>query len=550
MGDTPSTWQQLRRGLTANPGWSAARRRWLMAAVWLAPALVQLAFGPRHLAPVWLALTAVSLLAGGAALLGSSGRPWPLLLYATAAAIAVFVIGRPVLLSIQQIQVNLAPGCDATVGIDQSAASRQSADHRRSGRLPGPGIVGEPEVRATLPGEFWSYTLAGGLILVPYLVEDPPAAGESSDWYPGIVAYHAETGDVRWHWRANVVRGPVEANGTFYAWTDELFGSGLTALDLTGNVLWRFRHPVGPLAALEGSQLVYVYSPTTTFGPFSLGSPGQLIALDRQTGNRCWHVALDDLSRFPSILPTEDTIVVFDSDSQGYQQLIAIDASTGQIRWQNADRFYYSYTGGGRPLVTGGTVYAMVRGGHLVALDARTGQPNWQFTFSVDRPHEAALSLADETIYLLFKDDHLLIALDPATGIERWRRPVAIGVSLVAGNGGVFLRTSSNPASILQALDVKTGAVMWEAPGGTTHYLVDDAIYVRDKSTLRALDATTGARRWTVAVTGDPFGFSVEDGLLLVQEEDRLVVRGASRESSPPAATQPGPPSGTPALAS
>lgn len=170
----------------------------------------------------------------------------------------------------------------------------------------------------------------------------------------------------------------------------------------------------------------------------------------------------------------------------------------------------------------------MSRGG-----PARTGEfpgpgpanvPSVQWQVRTGRVQPASPALVDDTIYV-GTDDRLLLALDAASGTERWRFVTdgAVGGSAAVVDGVVYV---GDEAGFLYAVDAATGEQRWRvdfgtslytaAPavvdgviyltsgaGGTAPAVVDGIVYVggdgsASRSTLlaHAVDAATGEERW------------------------------------------------------
>lgn len=213
----------------------------------------------------------------------------------------------------------------------------------------------------------------------------------------------------------------------------------------------------------------------------------------------------------------------------GGKSLAAVDAATGAEQWTfrpeegepegddegNTPEF-------GTPAVADGRVYASVGfgvydgttpGDDLVAVDAATGAERWRFdpadSWDITDP-----TVADGTVYVRHKyrdggreAGTTLYALSPEGGepsiqwqqslaYRRSRTPVCVGEGLVfaPGEDGVT------------ALDAATGEVVWEAlpqvsfNKGPPPVVAHGTLYVAETGnpgvTLVALDAATGEERW------------------------------------------------------
>lgn len=113
--------------------------------------------------------------------------------------------------------------------------------------------------------------------------------------------------------------------------------------------------------------------------------------------------------------------------------------------------------------------------------------------------------------------DHVLTALNTATGAVRWTftKGVDIGAPILVGN--LVYVTALNPqGTTIYALDSTSGSVIWSAEGGTP-ILAGDALYMSTGSTINCLDAATGKQRWQQ---------SVPNALLTVSGDKVYALRG------------------------
>lgn len=147
----------------------------------------------------------------------------------------------------------------------------------------------------------------------------------------------------------------------------------------------------------------------------------------------------------------------------------------------------------GTPIVANGVMYVTSGPATVVALDLRSGRPLWQWS----RPIAArvlnlgfprvnrGVAIVDATVYVGTLDGYL-VAIDAASGIERWTVPVAenrtghaITAAPLAVDGKIIVGISGGEAGIrgfLDAYDARTGARLWRfwtvpatgEPGGDT----------------------------------------------------------------------------------
>jgi len=179
--------------------------------------------------------------------------------------------------------------------------------------------------------------------------------------------------------------------------------------------------------------------------------------------------------------------------------LYARDAKTGAPVWQAA-------TGGNiysSPAVAEGLVYLGSGDGRVYAFDAETGAQRW--SVSINGSVVTALVVADGVIYS-GTNTGFALAIDAKTGIIKWStevRPHGM-LSAPAVAHGIAYFNSFNDYNGLDALDIRTGAVLWQQPlDNLSSHLGVPAVYrdlviTRSDSFISAFDAKTGQSRWFV----------------------------------------------------
>lgn len=157
------------------------------------------------------------------------------------------------------------------------------------------------------------------------------------------------------------------------------------------------------------------------------------------------------------------------------------------------------------------------------ATDSGSGRLHWT------RPDVAVLA-ADRDLTLL-GTAHGLEAVDTTTGAVRWRRPDRFGQ--VRADGGTVALTDSTlvvpqPGSPALGLDRETGRVRWRGPDTRAATAAGDVVVVPTVDGITAVDARTGATRWTLATRRDFQEITVApDGRLLLLDSDVVPHLGA-----------------------
>ncbi|MEV5377017.1 serine/threonine-protein kinase [Streptomyces nondiastaticus] len=178
----------------------------------------------------------------------------------------------------------------------------------------------------------------------------------------------------------------------------------------------------------------------------------------------------------------------------------AADAATNapgdQSRWRPW-RFRMSNDVWGTPTVAGELLY--VTSFEVHALDVATGRRQFK-----TRDVAWAMAVTDGRIHA--SDGPTLYALDAADGAERWRLATDGWVySLRADRGTVVTGTRGGG---VQAWEAANGELLWEMGGAQTDFetpdcgplVHDGVVYVWADARLRALEARTGAERWSYPV--------------------------------------------------
>lgn len=223
-----------------------------------------------------------------------------------------------------------------------------------------------------------------------------------------------------------------------------------------------------------------------------------------------WHVEGQGFSVLPSMDPTTVYFGSFD------HRLIAVDKSSGSVRWSAKTTGINQYTVGFNTVVAGDVV--AMGDAWIYAYDRLTGAQRWIY-----RPEDGDLAgvgfLATDgsTIYAASRRNRAH-AIDAATGRQLWvtQLPGEPGVTEAFNprvhDGLVFVGTKRLElpvAGALIALDAATGAIRWVHDftlghpnaiygyGGLTAFHGANAIAGVDDGQIYALDQTTGAVRWT-----------------------------------------------------
>ncbi|NLW04593.1 MAG: outer membrane protein assembly factor BamB [Pseudomonadaceae bacterium] len=226
---------------------------------------------------------------------------------------------------------------------------------------------------------------------------------------------------------------------------------------------------------------------------------GELLALNARTGAFNWRVNLSsEALSAPQVLG--DLLVVLAADGR----LAGLDANTGRQLW-TYDALMPSLTlrGTATPTLTSLQSFTGFANGKLVAIDNTTGQVRWETRIAQPEGRTDIERLVDvrgqvkQAQGMLFVNSYQgqTHALDPFTGRSRWYKDISSFHAPVIFNNQVII---VDEASRIHALDLFSGSSLWiqDALYGrdlTEPVILEQSLVVADyQGYLHLLDAQTG----------------------------------------------------------
>ncbi len=257
---------------------------------------------------------------------------------------------------------------------------------------------------------------------------------------------------------------------------------------------------------------------------------GDVAALGAETGPEdrpadwLWRTRLGPVYRRPGVDRAARTLFVPSAD----RHLYALDAATGQVRW----RFAADAPVLSEPLaVTAGPdgYVVFTAGDQLLAVEAAAGQLAWSVA---GRGFSAGRAACDgERVYTAAADGYAR-AHDLRTGREAWSYPMVAGdphrVTLYSGWDDVVLLGAGTvlvaTVSGAQALDAVTGAPRWTFPGSTMYppaVLLGDGtmLLTTEWGVVSRVDLAGGQAMWQASL-----GTRVQNAGLAVAGDSAWVV--------------------------
>lgn len=298
----------------------------------------------------------------------------------------------------------------------------------------------------------------------------------------------------QWRWTATITSWPgapsviVDETTVFVYSGDGTHPGVLVALDsATGDERWSVP------GWAPHSWRKYDATMVSAGGFLAVGTGTAVAAFEARTGRRRWEAAQPGPV---AAIAAADGVVVAATDTS----LLALDVVSGGRIWGSEPDLYLRTS---RVVVHDGVCFSS-HAHRIDARDLRTGRVLW--SHESGSPEAPLLTAADDVVAAGFSDS--VVALDAATGGQRWSTPLALVTDSpldLAAVGDVVVAQVENAAEVkvVRALDLATGAPRWALPDsgeiGRQKLLgVDEIVYVRPGARpTRAYDAATGEPRWT-----------------------------------------------------
>jgi outer membrane protein assembly factor BamB/predicted phosphodiesterase len=351
---------------------------------------------------------------------------------------------------------------------------------------PGGGPVhsgARPHVLAPPLAVRWTATAGGHVLTAPPVIAEGKvlvAVTDLADGHAGgVIALDLATGDVRWRTLTDKpIRGGVAAAaGVVVAPQIDGVVRGLEIA--TGAERWRHA-----LSANVSSEAGALFAPPAVAGELAIvGHQRRLVALDAATGTVRWSVdpvpeGADSQSAAAVAIAGELAIGAFNRALGGVS---AWDLATGAPRWRFVGEGTETIAINAAPVLGDGLVYIVSGATDVTALD-HGGRPRWRARLDPDgfdwgHATVGSPALADGVLVVPTLATHV-VALDAATGAERWRHPATPGPLRTTHYRG------ARPAGFA-ASPVITGDLVWT---------IDTA------GVVAARDLQTGAARWQHAL--------------------------------------------------
>jgi outer membrane protein assembly factor BamB len=307
-----------------------------------------------------------------------------------------------------------------------------------------------------------------------------------------LYALDAATGNMIWKFASAgaIESSPTLYNGIVYFISSDTYAYAVNAM--TGVLQWKSQLPQAYTNPGYGS------NPTVQAGIMYFNAPYYLVALDATTGSLRWQTSIDPWSSANS--PTVVNGVVYNPTINSGGPIVAFNALSG-----SRIRNFSVGAGAANPAVVNGIVYGNTDSAILGAWDVQTGIPKTGFSAPILVAAPSSPTLYRGNVYIGINAGQFgsggLLALDANTGVLRWRAdtlPGEAASSPVAGSGLIF---AFDDYGFFRAFDAGTGVQKWSTSGpygsalnatianGTLYFgAFNGAVY--------AVDALTGLTKW------------------------------------------------------
>ena len=184
--------------------------------------------------------------------------------------------------------------------------------------------------------------------------------------YSYLLSLDASTGVLNWQYRVDkwINTPALEFGGNIY-----FIGDYLYSIDpMSGELIRRYR--------MEGAYDTPLISDGNAY---RVTGNGPLYSMDLSTGRKNWYYLPDQpegrASGTPVLSDGNVYILVYDEVAEVHLSVHALDAETGNLKWQYnpGEELYYATASNGSIYVSSNT--------KLVSLDALTGSQNWQASY-------------------------------------------------------------------------------------------------------------------------------------------------------------------------
>jgi outer membrane protein assembly factor BamB len=316
----------------------------------------------------------------------------------------------------------------------------------------------------------WKFTTKGSVISSPSIVNGVVYAGSQDQ---NLYAINAADGNLIWSFTTEgaIITSPAVAEGKVYVGSEDGY---VYCLDTAhGSLLWHTF--INSNLPFTFGDLVLKSSPVVANGIVYIGSlDGNLYALNSDTGVIVWKTATK--GPIESSPAYADSAVYFTAQEPTSGMLYKLDAASGNVIWNLALPYQYSFIGGaemlGSPSVAAGMVFASSNWGAYYAVNTATGKEVWHF---IDK--EAIEFIVSSPIYVnggvVIIDKFDITYLNATNGKKIWNAYTGdeLYVSPSYADSKIYVTTSQRDIFVLDTTNAgktianaTTPSSSWSSP--------------------------------------------------------------------------------------
>ncbi len=287
-----------------------------------------------------------------------------------------------------------------------------------------------------------------------------------------------------------------------------------------------FRSPLLVLEAGTGKVLAtlpadgYADAPPTAKGLFFVHGDGGLVARSAATGAARWRV-FSKASYYTTPVATDSAVFVFDPKPDAHVWRGYATESGAKVFDVPCDDY--------APLAAGGGLLFTIEDGALVARNLEDGKTKYRVVKDVEAPIVAG-------------DERFFARVDDGLGVfrsenGRLERTLDVGTDALGTVGGVAPGLVATTDVVIaagdggvRALDASTGKKRWEITleDAESLALADEVLVVAAGETVVGLDPASGKKRWSTPVEPSVDGVSAGGGLVAARAGAHVVVLEAA----------------------
>lgn len=271
---------------------------------------------------------------------------------------------------------------------------------------------------------------------------------------------------------------------------------------------------------------------------YALEDEARLFALEAKTGHVIWSQPLDTNSElsvgngqvyvYSTVdLPPENR--EYSQKAYGIKptrtsQLSAFDVVTGRLLWEYVfdpkEHESTSAINSNPPVIGEGRIAANLNEHTLGVLDPKTGLLQWHLDQVVSPPATQSFTFAGQRILTILGHEPYssfsVLALDTQSGTTLWQADstnihysdILLDEPAITANDRLAFVSAHNS---VKALDLQSGTVQFNVAADSHQIqVVGGNLYINTRSSLLAVDAVTGAPRWTFTIPGSPYLFGLQ----------------------------------------